>query len=152
MADLKLYNIILGLTSCSSKHGCCYCKGKKGPDGVWLKGEDRTLENLLEDLFWVQAQLQPPKQDNFGFWWGNLGWNCPFQFCKYLKNKYVSFLYKQMTCILTKFLLFYLLIWASNYNTHLPNGPRLLARLLFCVPSAMAKCVQSNSVWPIVSN
>ena len=49
VADLKLYNIILGLTSCSSKHGCCYCTGKKGPDGVWLKGEDRPLENLLED-------------------------------------------------------------------------------------------------------
>jgi hypothetical protein len=49
VSDLKLYNIILGLTACSSRHGCPFCNGRKGPDGVWIKGEDRTLETLLED-------------------------------------------------------------------------------------------------------
>ena len=35
VGDLKLYNIILGLMECGSRHGCPFCKGKSGPDGKW---------------------------------------------------------------------------------------------------------------------
>jgi hypothetical protein len=49
VSDLKLNNIILGLMQCSARYGCCYCKGKKGDDGVWTHGPERTLESLVED-------------------------------------------------------------------------------------------------------
>ena len=49
VGDLKLYNIILGLMECGSRHGCPFCKGKKGPDGKWIAGEYRTLESILSD-------------------------------------------------------------------------------------------------------
>ena len=49
VGDLKLYNIILGLMECGSRHGCPFCKGKKGPDGKWVKGENRTLESIAND-------------------------------------------------------------------------------------------------------
>jgi hypothetical protein len=49
VTDLKLNNIILGLTNCASKYGCPYCKGCKGFDGCWQKGDPRTLENIVED-------------------------------------------------------------------------------------------------------
>ena len=49
VGDLKLYNIILGLMECGSRHGCYICKGKKGPDGIWVAGEYRSIENILSD-------------------------------------------------------------------------------------------------------
>ena len=50
VGDLKLNNIILGLMQCSSRHACCYCKGKIKKDGTWESdAEPRTLENLIED-------------------------------------------------------------------------------------------------------
>ena len=49
VGDLKLYNIILGLMECGSRHGCPFCKGKKGPDGIWIGGVYRTLESILSD-------------------------------------------------------------------------------------------------------
>ena len=49
VGDLKLYNIILGLMECGSRHGCYICKGKKGPDGIWIAGEYRSIENILND-------------------------------------------------------------------------------------------------------
>ena len=49
VGDLKLYNIILGLMESGSRHGCPFCKGKKGPDGKWIPGEYRTLESILND-------------------------------------------------------------------------------------------------------
>ena len=49
IGDLKLYNIILGLMECGSRHGCFICKGQKGPDGKWIAGEYRSIENILKD-------------------------------------------------------------------------------------------------------
>ena len=49
VGDLKLYNIILGLMECGSRHGCYICKGKKGPDGIWVAGEYKSIENILSD-------------------------------------------------------------------------------------------------------
>jgi len=49
VADLKLYNIILGLTTCSSRHTCYICKSFKNENGVWTHAEHRTLKNLLQD-------------------------------------------------------------------------------------------------------
>lgn len=49
ISDLKLDNIIPGLTSCSSRHPCLFCKTWKDEQGFWIKSEPRTLENLLED-------------------------------------------------------------------------------------------------------
>ena len=50
ISDLKLYNIILGLMECGSRHGCYICKGLKGADGVWVKGDLRHLEDLIADF------------------------------------------------------------------------------------------------------
>ena len=47
VSDLKLYNIILGLMECGSRHGCYICKGLKNAAGVWEKGELRHLEDLI---------------------------------------------------------------------------------------------------------
>ena len=47
--DLKLINIIIGITTFSSKYPCpyghCY---KDEKTGLWNKGEDRTFRNLSE--------------------------------------------------------------------------------------------------------
>ena len=47
VSDLKLYNIILGLMECGSRHGCYICKGLKNAVGVWDKGELRHLDDLI---------------------------------------------------------------------------------------------------------
>ena len=47
ISDLKLYNIILGLMECGSRHGCYICKGLKNAAGVWEEGELRHLEDLI---------------------------------------------------------------------------------------------------------
>ena len=58
VSDLKLGNIVLGLMECGSRHGCPHCKGKKNRDGVWEKGDPRSLGNLTSDnTMW---------KDNFG--------------------------------------------------------------------------------------
>ena len=49
VSDLKLGNIVLGLMECGSRHGCPHCKGKKNRDGVWEKGDPRSLGNLTSD-------------------------------------------------------------------------------------------------------
>ena len=49
ISDLKLYNIILGLMECSSRHGCLYCKGLKNAIGVWEKGDIRHLDDMIAD-------------------------------------------------------------------------------------------------------
>ena len=35
---------------CGSRHGCYICKGLKGADGVWVKGDLRHLEDLIADF------------------------------------------------------------------------------------------------------
>ena len=44
--DLKLMNIILGITSHSSKHPCPYGECYKDNNGYWIKGKDRTIKNI----------------------------------------------------------------------------------------------------------
>ena len=50
ISDLKLYNIILGLMECGSRHGCYICKGLKNAVGVWEKADLRHLEDLIDDF------------------------------------------------------------------------------------------------------
>ena len=50
VSDLKLYNIILGLMECGSRHGCYICKGLKNNVGIWEKGDLRDLEDLIADF------------------------------------------------------------------------------------------------------
>ena len=50
VSDLKLYNIILGLMECGSRHGCYICKGLKNSVGIWEKAALRHLEDLIEDF------------------------------------------------------------------------------------------------------
>ncbi len=46
--DLKMINICCGMTSHSSKYPCPFGLCSKNPDGTWKKGENRTVENLME--------------------------------------------------------------------------------------------------------
>ena len=50
VADLKLYNLALGLMECGSRHGCYICTGRKNSEGVWEKGDLRHIGNLIEDF------------------------------------------------------------------------------------------------------
>ena len=50
VADLKLINILNGLQSSSSTYPCAYGKCKKPTKlSGWVKGEDRTIQNILID-------------------------------------------------------------------------------------------------------
>ena len=45
--DLKLTNIVIGITSHSSKYPCPYGECcKDDVTGDWIKGQDRTINNL----------------------------------------------------------------------------------------------------------
>ena len=46
--DLKLINIVLGIGTHSSKHPCPYGECYRDDDGFWVKGQDRTIRNILE--------------------------------------------------------------------------------------------------------
>ncbi len=46
VCDLKLTNILLGLSSHASKHPCPYGTCYKGPDGIWVSGEQRTFASI----------------------------------------------------------------------------------------------------------
>ena len=67
VGDLKLYNIILGLMECGSRHGCYVCKGKKGPDGIWIAEEYRSIENILNDhtIWQLESGLKKDLKDYF---------------------------------------------------------------------------------------
>ena len=56
--DLKVVNIILGISSCTSMHGCPYCEGYKVDDrtgkktnkkGRYRIGRLRTENNIIEN-------------------------------------------------------------------------------------------------------
>ena len=46
--DLKIYLIILHLTSSSSRHPCPFCLTYKDENGVWVDSPLRTLEGIIE--------------------------------------------------------------------------------------------------------
>ena len=50
VADFKLINIFNGLQSRSSRYPCAYGKCKKPTKSSgWIKGEDRTFQNIIND-------------------------------------------------------------------------------------------------------
>ena len=53
--DLKAINILLGLMSCSSSCGCCYCQAPRNTDS-WMEGGARlrSVESLGENLLKFQ--------------------------------------------------------------------------------------------------
>ena len=46
VCDLKLINILLGLSSHASKHPCPYGTCYKGQDGMWVSGEQRSFASI----------------------------------------------------------------------------------------------------------
>ena len=59
-ADLKFYNILLGMMSHSSSHTCCWCDIKKAE--LRRKGRQRTIANS-NSLFWDYFVAQADKKD-----------------------------------------------------------------------------------------
>ena len=57
IADLKLYNIILGLMNHKSKYPCYICKSFIQKDGTLEVADRRTLLNLVEDHdLWIDSE------------------------------------------------------------------------------------------------
>ena len=55
-ADLKLSGILTGIQSCTSRHSCIYCQGRKSPQtGRWTTGIPRTYNNCVANYErWVR--------------------------------------------------------------------------------------------------
>ena len=68
--DPKLVNMTAGVGSSSSKFPCPYGYCYKSPTGEWIKGEDRTIENLIEHhLEWKNSggKKDDLQNQNHGF-------------------------------------------------------------------------------------
>ena len=53
--DLKLTNIVIGITTHSSKYPCAYGECSQDDDGKWSKGRNRTPKNIRENQEkWLQ--------------------------------------------------------------------------------------------------
>lgn len=58
--DLKLVNICIGICSHSSRYPCPYGECFRDKDGVWVKGEDRTVGRIVgHRMNWIGRSRKP---------------------------------------------------------------------------------------------
>ena len=56
--DLKLINIYIGIGSHSSRHPCPYGECYRDKTGSWVKGRDRTVNNIKEhQIRWTKSSM-----------------------------------------------------------------------------------------------
>ena len=56
--DLKLINICIGISSHSSRHPCPYGECYRDKTGSWVKGQDRTVNNIKEhQIRWTKSSM-----------------------------------------------------------------------------------------------
>ena len=69
--DLKIYLIILHLTSSSSRHPCPFCLTYKDENGVWVDSPLRTLEGIIES--YEEWQKSGGKKENVKEFYNSAG-------------------------------------------------------------------------------